>query len=96
MPTDSTNFDLDMVNFGQYIRPIISNVGLNCKIDKWIYNLTEQESLMVTAVVCRDARNFYPEEAVLTETFFEYTEFTLDLIRNLSRFTELQWANILI
>ena len=70
MPNDATNFDLDMVHFSKYIRPIISNVGLNCKIDKWLYNLTEEMNLMVTAVVCRDAREFYLEEAAIIEIFF--------------------------
>lgn len=90
MPNDATDFYLGVVNFGKYIGLIISIVGLDYEIDNWLYNLTEGRNLMVTALACRDVRELYLEEGILTGTFFECTESTLDLIRNMSRFTELK------
>lgn len=82
MPNDDTEFDLDVVNFSKYVRPIISIVGPNYEIGKWLYNLTEQRNLIVIAVLCREIREFYLEEAMVTETFFECLE--------------LKWASIFI
>lgn len=82
MPNDASEFDLDEVNFSKYISPIISIVGPNYKIGKWLYNLTEQRNLMMTAVGCREIREIYLEEAMVTETFLECLE--------------LKWASILI
>lgn len=96
MANNATDFDLDMINFSKCSGLIVSIVGLNYEIDKWLQNLTTQRNLMVTALECRDVRECYPEQAILIETVIERTESTLDLIRNLSRFTETKWTNISI
>lgn len=52
---NATDFELDMVNFIKCIG--LSIVGLNSKIDK-LQSLTQRIYLMMTALECRDVREF--------------------------------------
>lgn len=93
MSNDATETNLDVVNFSKYTGLIISILELSdYEIDKWFQNFTEQSHLLVTALECRDVREFYQGEAILRETLTECTESTLHLIRNLFRFTGKKWA----